>query len=429
MFNRNFEDHGYNEQNMEEGWKKKDLKRKRSTSNSQQHGTNTRLLSPPPFFDLDVFNNIDPQEDSEVSSYLQNSNNDDDGESIFDFDWRSFLREDLDTLPPSNWEEEFSEYYATVVDNWQSNMSLDLISEEPDDKERWEIPWHPFDPDFSILQRLGDPSNGYSDQSKTCFGVVSISYMARDKSSLLNLEQVHNARIKLLPCAVRLLKSVQQAQYNSETFREQGIYLFELCCEDDGKKFFVRPPEAEAQYQMAIPDNNIAILNQDTSSAMSEIMSFCTYEAYSACDQWSPLLKEVSQIEKNTYLFVDIVLYGEKQLCSKVGDIFTSRKIYLQEPDYWKPGWSYNNPHFWDLSKIVSDTPTRHLQVNPQFLSLQFDGPTKLSEMEKVASAESIRQKISTAFKNMTRAQKLERISGNVGIRTQLKPQATRNSR
>lgn len=223
----------------------------------------------------------------------------------------------------------------------------------------------------------------------------------------------------MLPQAVEPLKALRSARINHEMLKQQNIHLFKVFCEADGPRFLLQPPKTPDE-EMHSADN-IAVLNRDTSSILSEIAAFCTLEAYSSSEPWDLIASGTTTIEKNTYILVDIILYGPQMDCHEVGEILTAKKVYLQEPDYWKPGLGYNNPHFLDLSAIH---PEAHATLDPSrssLLQMDVEFHLELSE-EQVVTQALLKQKIATAFKNMTRAQNLKRIAADIRIRTPLLP-------
>lgn len=223
----------------------------------------------------------------------------------------------------------------------------------------------------------------------------------------------------MLPQALEPLRVLQSAQANSEILKQQEIYLFKVFCEGDGPTFLLQPPKT-ADEEMH-PADNIAVLNRDASSILSEIAAVCKFEAYSPSKPWALITDGTAIMEKNTYILVDIILYGPQVHCREVGEILTAKKVYLQEPDYWQPGLDYNNPHFLDLSAVRSEAHTTLDPLRSSLLQLDVGSQTELLE-EQATTQALLKQKIATAFKNMTRAQNLKRITADIRIRTPLLP-------
>jgi hypothetical protein len=153
---------------------------------------------------------------------------------------------------------------------------------------------------------------------------------------------------------------------------------------------------------------------------LSKIASFCTFEAYSSPEHWTPIFDRTATIEKNTFILVDISLYGLPMHCLEVGGVLTNEKVYLQEPDYLRPGFNYRNPHFLDLSEVhpeekVTVGPSDSLFIGADF-GIHLEAPEDLGTIQT-----PLKQKITTAFKNTTRAENLRRIAADIRISTPLK--------
>jgi hypothetical protein len=158
----------------------------------------------------------------------------------------------------------------------------------------------------------------------------------------------------VLPQAPGLLGSMQIAQTVTDTPKKQDIYIFRVCCEGDKQNFLLQPPGAmDEEIQ---PFDNIAVINRESSTVLSQIASYCTFEASCLIEPWTSIAGRATTIEKDTCVLVDIVIYGHQDHCEEVGDILNTRKVYLQEPDYRDMRWSYRNPHFMDLSSIHPGT-------------------------------------------------------------------------
>jgi len=223
----------------------------------------------------------------------------------------------------------------------------------------------------------------------------------------------------VLPQAAEPLRALQSAQTSSEVLKKQNIHLFTIFCEGDGLTFLLKPPKRENGEMH--PADNIAVLNRDTSNILSEIATFCTFEAYSSSGPWALIAGGTTTNEKNTYILVDVILYGRQIDCREVGEILTAKRVYLQEPDYWQPGLGYNNPHFLDLSAVHPEAHTTLDPLRSSLLQMDVKIQSELSEAQAATHA-LLKQKIAMAFKNMTRAQNLKRIAADIRIRTLLLP-------
>ena len=97
------------------------------------------------------------------------------------------------------------------------------------------------------------------------------------------------------------------------------------------------------------------------------------------------------------------------------------KKVFLQEPDYWDLNLDYSNPHLLDLSFVYPEVQTDLEQSRSSFFDFDIQFQDDFSE--QLATPQSLlKERIATAFKNMTRAQSLKRISADIRIHTSLKP-------
>jgi len=207
-------------------------------------------------------------------------------------------------------------------------------------------------------------------------------------------------------------------EYNFENLQKtapQNLYIFNVYRDEDSKNFLLQPLK-NAGEEMA-QFNSIAILNQEANRVLSEITLFCTFSAYSSTEQWDSV-DETSKAEKNTYVFIDLVVYGDQDISDKVGGILDSNKVFLQDPDHRNLSLVYENPHFMDLEV----DPNMHTGLDVSMLSFsQADTGIQLQfSAEQATTQKLLKQKINSAFKTMTRAQNLKRTAANMRVRTPL---------
>jgi hypothetical protein len=226
-------------------------------------------------------------------------------------------------------------------------------------------------------------------------------------------EQIHNVRAKVLPQALEPLRLVRSVYLNSEVLQQVDVFLFGVCHGDDGASFLLRPSERE----MISSSGDIAVFNREAGNILSDIEGLCQFEAYSSSKSWTPILNQTAPVEKNAFILIDIVLYGENEHCVEVGKRLAKKKVYLQEPDYWKSGFGYDNPHFLNLSgpHLTVSTTTNLSQLSNLQLDFSFQ-----NDLPQNTTRTFLKQKIATAFKNMTRAKNLKRITACVRICTPL---------
>jgi len=208
---------------------------------------------------------------------------------------------------------------------------------------------------------------------------------------VLTSKKIHKARVKILPQASEPLRA---AHIDFDTSDTKGFLVFKVVCEHraqlvqgtkkDSSKFILQPRSAATEIN---PTESIAVLNRESSDVLSEILEYCTFEAYCPPEPWA-------SIEENPHILVDVVLYGLRKHCREVGDILTNNKVYLQEPDFRQPGLDYHNPHFFDLSAVQPDEHSVLDPLSSSLLQMGIDFKPGLSE-EQAISQKLMKQKIS----------------------------------
>jgi SNF2 family DNA or RNA helicase len=105
----------------------------------------------------------------------------------------------------------------------------------------------------------------------------------------------------------------------------------------------------------------------------------------------------------------------------EVGQYLNDKKVYLQEPDYWDFNFDYSNPHLLDLSCVALESQTGLEESRSSFFELDIEFQDYASD--QMATPQSIlKERIATAFKNMTRAHNLKRTTADIRNQTILKP-------
>lgn len=201
---------------------------------------------------------------------------------------------------------------------------------------------------------------------------------------------------------------------------QRDIYIFKLLSEGDSQKFILQPPDLGGKRVQ--PFGNIAVVNRESSSIISEIAPYCTFEVYSPVDPWALAIGGAATAEKDNYILVPMNLYGYPENMQKVGDILDSRKVYLQEPDFRNMDLDYKNPHFIDLRSMTLATGSDSTPLVPALLHVDFDVQHQEALDERRNKHISLNQKVASAFNSTTRAQTLKRISADSKILTELQP-------
>jgi SWI/SNF-related matrix-associated actin-dependent regulator of chromatin subfamily A3 len=109
--------------------------------------------------------------------------------------------------------------------------------------------------------------------------------------------------------------------------------------------------------------------------------------------------------EKDAIVRVQISVYGPRSFADGVGQELSRQKVYLQSPDYVRPGTDYDNPH---VLKLQTSLP-----LNPTFADETATG--------KVAD-DDLKKTISNVYSSLTRDQNLRSLEGDERLRTPLLP-------
>lgn len=170
----------------------------------------------------------------------------------------------------------------------------------------------------------------------------------------------------------------------------------------------------------------VAVLNEATSKILQDILAMknCYFKAYIAEDDWDDFGDSESKTEKNTYLSVDIVLYGPQEMRNTVGKLLSKARTYLQHPCHQESNTLYDNPH---VLKLVDSLPQfQSTQPStPPFTMVQSNyDTTEIAEtqIEEGSPQSQILRKVATVFESLTRSKNLSRLEADVRIKTPLLP-------
>jgi hypothetical protein len=226
--------------------------------------------------------------------------------------------------------------------------------------------------------------------------------------------------VKVLPQAVQLLNRVRTTQIAAPTLEMRDVYIFTVFS-GDNQKFLLQPPRKMDEAAQLF--DNVAVINRESSTVLSQIATFCTFEASCLMDPWISISSGTTAIDKNTCILVDIIIYGHPKHCDEVGDILSARKTYLQEPDYRDTLCGYKNPHFLDLNSNHPVAVMDHDSLRFSLLQSELGLQQQEASNAKVLTQSLLKQKLATVFKTMTRSQNLKRVTADTNrVHTDLKP-------
>jgi hypothetical protein len=93
---------------------------------------------------------------------------------------------------------------------------------------------------------------------------------------------------------------------------------------------------------------DIAVLNVKVSDCLRELQnhSWVRYEGFIAVDEWANKTHAWHKTGKAGTMSVNINVSGTRDLFELVGKVFSTAKLYLQQPYYCDDFTKYSNPHY-----------------------------------------------------------------------------------
>jgi SNF2 family DNA or RNA helicase len=150
-------------------------------------------------------------------------------------------------------------------------------------------------------------------------------------------------------------------------------------------------------------------LNTQLEKAMEELTEqHIVYEVLAPIRAIRETIGRVTK-EKDAVARVNINVYAPRKISQQVGREFSNHKIWLQRPDYVRPGTTYDNPHVLKLPQFQlppTETATASVIVEQ-----------KEPEMEK---AESFKKTISDVYSSLKRGHALVGLEGDGRLKTPL---------
>jgi hypothetical protein len=106
---------------------------------------------------------------------------------------------------------------------------------------------------------------------------------------------------------------------------------------------------------------------------------------------------------------VDIYIYGSPESSAEIESSLSAQKIYLQRPDYKKPGTQYDNPQVLKFPGMEMST-TRH--------AVQSNTNSKLAR----TTGDEFRKEVSGLYASLKRSDNLKRMETDRRVTTTLLP-------
>jgi SWI/SNF-related matrix-associated actin-dependent regulator of chromatin subfamily A3 len=94
----------------------------------------------------------------------------------------------------------------------------------------------------------------------------------------------------------------------------------------------------------------VADVNTHLTKVLDQLLTHETLQ-FDAIADVEPLQELISRTTKASDAVgrFNINIYGPESKCQTVGRLLSTEKVYLQRPDYQRPGSVYNNPHFLNI--------------------------------------------------------------------------------
>ncbi|KAJ4353925.1 uncharacterized protein N0V89_005656 [Didymosphaeria variabile] len=170
----------------------------------------------------------------------------------------------------------------------------------------------------------------------------------------------------------------------------------------------------EDRYMIGFPDGTLLgeanALLEEALHRMEEQRYHVDLEVFAPI---RPIRETISRAtkEKEAVVRVNMNIYGPRTVARDIGAILSAKKIYLQRPDYVKPGLAYDNPHILKLGNVQQPFNGQEVELH-----------TEKQPESEVAKAEAFQKTINTIYSSLTRGQNLTGLEGDDRLRTQLLP-------
>jgi SWI/SNF-related matrix-associated actin-dependent regulator of chromatin subfamily A3 len=169
---------------------------------------------------------------------------------------------------------------------------------------------------------------------------------------------------------------------------------------------------AEDRYLISFPDGTLFgeanVLLEEALQRIEEERHDVDLEVFAPI---RPIRETISRAtkEKEAVVRVNINIYGPRSVVQEIGSILSAKKLYLQRPDYIRPGLIYDNPHVLRLGNIIQSFNGQDMEMH-----------TAKQQESEVAKAEAFQKTIDTIYSSLTRGQDLAGLEGDNRLKTQL---------
>ena len=170
----------------------------------------------------------------------------------------------------------------------------------------------------------------------------------------------------------------------------------------------------ENRFMISFPDGTpLGEANAQLEAALSGIAEQQYHVDLEVFAPIRPIRETLSRAtkEQEAVVRVNINIYGPRSIARTIGLELSTQKIYLQRPDYIKPGVVYDNPHVLKLGTF-----------DQTFQSQDPEIPEEKQPVSETEKAEAFQRTINTIYSSLTRGQTLAGSEGDNRLRTQLLP-------
>ncbi|KAF2638942.1 hypothetical protein P280DRAFT_404018 [Massarina eburnea CBS 473.64] len=171
---------------------------------------------------------------------------------------------------------------------------------------------------------------------------------------------------------------------------------------------------SENQYVVTFPDGTVlGEANAQLEKALTTIFEQQYQIDFEVFAPIRPIRETISRAtkEKEAIVRVNINIYGTRTIVQGIGQELSSHKIYLQRPDYIKPGLVYDNPHILKLAAF-------QLPLIDQIDDLREDR----KQENETKKEKDFKKTINTIYSSLTRNESLAGLEGDSRLKTKLLP-------
>ena len=162
--------------------------------------------------------------------------------------------------------------------------------------------------------------------------------------------------------------------------------------------------------------DRIAVVNEMTGQTLKSLLELETARtsAYLTVQAWNNRHLSEGKKSKNTYLLINLNIYGSSAIRDRVSKMLSFSHVYLQHPIYQDDNTFYDNPHFVEIQGVSPDEDTLPDQSAIEVIDTSQCGPLASSVQLRVDEA------VSEALNSLTRLKRLSKLEAPCCIRTPL---------